>query len=343
MTAARRTWRTVDGVRVEGTWRPVFATSGDHHFLTELFVYADGVITCQSKDLGLTGLAAALESGSIAIAPPPGAEVTIHHLAAWKSGETHAAVTPAQLLADIADDIERLNGRPDARDRCTAAAHAWAADPGEERRLALREAFLAVPEHRRRYFGARLWSYLAAITPAGEEAEFDGFRALITDERRERARTSFAEQAAGYRAWQQNQPADGPREPATPPIGTGEPATMALQLDHPAPIHYRGREYATVAHAYWALSTGDPDAHDRIAGAEDGLDAQRIARTAPPRPGWPEVRLAIMAELLRAKYATYPALADLLRDTGDARIIHHGLEGASGPRRAPTGSAASTS
>ncbi|HEY1179007.1 MAG TPA: hypothetical protein VGF17_22870, partial [Phytomonospora sp.] len=220
MISGVRTWRTVDGVRVEGAARPVFAGGGGAHHLTELVVYADGLITCESRRLDLDGLAAELESGRIAIAPPEGSRVSIHHLATWKSGETHAIVTPAGLLADIADEIEALNGRPGSRDRCTAAAHDWAADPGEENRLALRRAFLAVPEHHRRYFGARLWSYLAAMTPAGEHAEFDGMRALITEERREKARATFAAQAAGHRSRQEDRPADGPAEPVHPPTGT---------------------------------------------------------------------------------------------------------------------------
>ncbi|GIG71371.1 NADAR family protein [Phytomonospora endophytica] len=328
MTSDKRTWRTVDGVRIEGTRRPVFVDNGGAHLLTDLTIYADGVIDCQSAHLDLDGLAAALESGRVAIAPPPGSTVSIHHLATWTCGETRAVVTPATLLAEIADEIDRLNGRPGSRERCEAAAHAWAADPGEAERLALREAFLAVPEHRRRYFGARLWHYLSAITPVGEEAECDGTRSLITGERRDKARKSFAEQAAGHRASQRDTPADGPREPASAPIGTGEAATWALQIDHPAPIHYRGRDYRSVAHAYWALSTPDPAAHDRIAAAEKGYDAHRLAKHAPLRPGWPEARLAVMAELLRAKFNTHPALAEILRATGDARIVHHGLEGA---------------
>lgn len=327
MTADRRTWRTVDGARIEGTWRPVFVGQGDGHAVTELFVYADGVIKCGHRELALDGLAAELAAGAIVIAPPQGSRASIHHLASWECGETHAAVTPEMLLGDVADEIDRLNGRPDSRDRCTASAHEWAADPSEEKRLALHAALLAVPAHKRRYFGARLWHYLSAVTPAGEEAEFDGHRELITDERREGAREHFLAQAAGYRAAREHRPADGPEQPASPPLGTGEPTTWALQIDHPAPVHYRGRTYASVAHAYWALSAGDPAAHDRIAAASTGFDAHALAREAPLRPGWPEARLAIMAELLRAKFYAHPALAHVLRSTGDARIVHHGLEG----------------
>ena len=327
MSEGRRTWRTVDGVRIEGTWTPVFIGGGGGHTVADLFIYADGVIRHGSRDLDLDGLAAELAAGTVAIAPPQGAKVSIHHLAVWECGEAHAVVSPEMLLGDVADEIDRLNDRPGSRDRCTAAAHEWAADPSEEKRLALHEAYLAVPEHKRRYFGARHWHYLSAVTPAGEEAEFDGFRSLITDERRENARKYFAGQAAGYQAWREHEPADGPKRPASPTVGTGEVATRVLQIDHPAPIHYRGRDYASAAHAYWALSTNDPAAQNRIAAAETGFDAHRLAREAPLRPGWPEARLAIMAELLRAKFHAHPALADVLRSTGDARIVHHGLEG----------------
>jgi hypothetical protein len=50
-TSPKRFWdRTYrlgdDGERIEGTWRPAFIKNGDTYFLTDLKIYADGLIDC---------------------------------------------------------------------------------------------------------------------------------------------------------------------------------------------------------------------------------------------------------------------------------------------------------
>lgn len=45
MIGERITYRTADGIRVPGTWRHAFIRNGDH-YLTDLCVYADGLIDC---------------------------------------------------------------------------------------------------------------------------------------------------------------------------------------------------------------------------------------------------------------------------------------------------------
>src|SRR6185312_4909626 len=72
----------------------------------------------------------------------------------------------------------------------------------------------------------------------------------------------------------------------------------------------------------WALSTSDPEWHDRIAAAARSFDAADLAVQAPRRAGWPAARLAVMATLLRAKYTQHPYLARTLLGTGDARIMY---------------------
>jgi predicted NAD-dependent protein-ADP-ribosyltransferase YbiA (DUF1768 family) len=84
----------------------------------------------------------------------------------------------------------------------------------------------------------------------------------------------------------------------------------------------------TVIHAYWALSTTDPQIRDQIAQAARAYDAQKLAEPAPRRLNWPAARLAVMAALLRAKYTQHSQLAQTLLDTGDARIIYTDLDSA---------------
>ncbi|GID91877.1 NADAR family protein [Amorphoplanes digitatis] len=107
------------------------------------------------------------------------------------------------------------------------------------------------------------------------------------------------------------------------PAGWPEPPGIdVLQIDYPAPVVHGAREYPTVMHAYWALSTGDPAWHDRIAAAERGIDAPALAERAPRRGDWPAVRLGVMAALLRDKFDLHPAMARRLRETGDARLLY---------------------
>ncbi|GAP51704.1 putative uncharacterized protein [Streptomyces azureus] len=62
----------------------------------------------------------------------------------------------------------------------------------------------------------------------------------------------------------------GPRHRSPPPAihlheshsrePSDDPGTKALRDDFPAPVPAAGVTYPSVAHAYWALSTTDPDA-----------------------------------------------------------------------------------
>ncbi|MEU3828964.1 hypothetical protein AB0F36_27125 [Streptomyces sp. NPDC029080] len=44
MIGNRVTHRTADGVRIPGTWRHAFICNGGSYFLTDLFIYADGLL-----------------------------------------------------------------------------------------------------------------------------------------------------------------------------------------------------------------------------------------------------------------------------------------------------------
>ncbi|HEY2793086.1 MAG TPA: hypothetical protein VGJ28_12040 [Micromonosporaceae bacterium] len=85
MASNRRTYRDVNGVRVEGTWRPVFIRNGSTYFLTDLLIYADGVIDCwEATDLA--GLAEKLRTGSVAISVEDNGYASAHALASWRFG-----------------------------------------------------------------------------------------------------------------------------------------------------------------------------------------------------------------------------------------------------------------
>ena len=54
---------------------------------------------------------------------------------------------------EIAENVSRAAGEPDAHDRCIEAYHEYLVEPGDRTRENLRKAYEAVPEHERIYLG----------------------------------------------------------------------------------------------------------------------------------------------------------------------------------------------
>lgn len=48
VSRSRRTYRVVDGQQMPGTWRPIFIHNVNY-YLTELYIYADGVDGCKKR------------------------------------------------------------------------------------------------------------------------------------------------------------------------------------------------------------------------------------------------------------------------------------------------------
>jgi hypothetical protein len=63
------------------------------------------------------------------------------------------ATDPHDLLAEVHDMIEALNGRPDSLKRCRKTFDEYLAAPTESSRRALQEAYEQVPDHNRSYLG----------------------------------------------------------------------------------------------------------------------------------------------------------------------------------------------
>ena len=335
----RRTFR--DGVRVAGVWRPVFTRFGDAYVLSDLIIYADGAIDCGAVGLtDLDGLREELRCGRVATELEDGALVHAYLVGTWRFAEPHAGADADMLIGEVIDEIDRLNDRPDSVERCQQALMSYLDDPTEENRLALLDHYEAVPHHLRQYVVSNQESLWTLMTEpgdpltgwSGEQIITQELHAQALDELRQHVRTLHLSSAE----WHARMQADGPEHPQAPtltiqptdyPGGWPDIAGVeALRNDYPATITMGSQNYPTVSHAYWALSTSDPDAHDRIAAAPDDLDAVKLAGQAPHRPDWPEVRLAVMATLLRVKFIQHPLLALVLLATRDARIIYNGPE-----------------
>ncbi|GIE34632.1 hypothetical protein Ait01nite_076770 [Actinoplanes italicus] len=331
MTRSRRAYRDADGRQVDGTWRHVFVRNGDNYYLADLVVYADGAIDTGTGGLtDLRGLAQLLSSGRVATSLQDGAWASAHHVARWRFAEATSAMDAEMLLAEVADEIDRLNDRPDSTGRCMEAVRAYLADSTEENRLRVREGYLAIPGHLRVYalgdMDNRDWPLKVLATAIGDLVEDHYDDEIATAEMHAEAVAYFRDMETHRVQAITRIPADGPDHPETASltIYTGRqdhPENGVLQNGYPASITVDGRTYPTVTHAYWALSTGDPAWHDRIAAAADTYDVVELAEQAPRRPGWPAARLAVMTRLMRAKFEQHPDMARTLLATGDARIL----------------------
>lgn len=331
-----RIYRTEDGQRIDGVARPIFIHNFSYH-LTDLLVFADGAIHCWEW-VDLDGLRGKLDSGWVVTEVPEGGEISAFELGRWKAAEPIFGLTPEMLLGEVADDIERLNDRPDSTDRCLAELDRYLESREEADRLALRAAYLAIPEHKRQYSLGdmdnkdRPLVYLC--TDIGEPPVGGWFQddEPVTEAKRDRALRYFTDRDRAIAEYEVKRPADDPEGPAAGTIHLGgrvypkgwpeDAGIYVLQIDHPSPIEIGSVVYPSVKHAYWAMSTAEPDVREQIRTTENPFVGQKLAEEASRIENWPQARTAVMAGLLRAKFAQYPELAEILIETGDAPISY---------------------
>lgn len=88
---------------------------------------------------------------------------------------------------------------------------------------------------------------------------------------------------------------------------------------HPVRVQYAGAIYPTVENAYQAAKMGDPGARAPMTACPPAV-ARRLGRTFFIRNDWEDIRLAVMEQLLRQKFAE-PALRKRLYRTRGRRLI----------------------
>ena len=327
--------REAEGERVEGVTRPVFIRNGKDYYLTDLEIYADGSIFCWEW-VDLAGLKAKLASGWVATSFEAGARASAHHLASWRFDEPQSWMKPQWLLGEVADEIDKLNGRPDSTGRCLLALDRYLQSRSEEDRAALSAAYEAIPEHLRHYalgdMDSKDWPLRVLVAGVGGQVEtyYEPGHELVTEEMHQRALGYFADRQQERVKWEQRTYADGPESAASPTVHLNQviypkgwpddPGVLALRNEYPAAITVDQVTYPTVVHAYWALAVADPAMAEQICAASRPYDAEKLAEQAAIRQDWPSVRIAAMARLLRAKFVQHPHLAEILLATGDGRI-----------------------
>lgn len=83
----------------------------------------------------------------------------------------------------------------------------------------------------------------------------------------------------------------------------------------------RGQLVQTVEHAFQAAKTLNVDEQAAILAATTPGEAKRLGRRATMRPDWDTLRLRVMAELLRLKFAEGTPLATKLLETRYAELV----------------------
>ncbi len=109
-------------------------------------------------------------------------------------------------------------------------------------------------------------------------------------------------------------------DPEHPVIDSFDGEWSFLSNFHPSEVHFDGDLYPTVEHAFQAAKTTDPTERAAIRAATTPGRAKRAGRRVALRPGWDDMRIDVMAGLLREKFSD-PTLAAALDATGDAELI----------------------
>lgn len=89
----------------------------------------------------------------------------------------------------------------------------------------------------------------------------------------------------------------------------------------PAAVFLDGLYYPTVEHAYQAAKTLDASKRAEISCVKSPGIAKRIGRTLAVRDGWGELKLTVMRNLLRQKFARDTVLCGLLLATGSEELV----------------------
>ncbi|MFE2115816.1 NADAR family protein [Streptomyces microflavus] len=338
MIGRRITYRTADGVRIPGTWRHAFIRNGSY-FLTDLFIYADGLIDCWGL-VTLEEFEEKLRTGWVATTLPDGAEASAHNLARWKFTDAQSWLTPELVLAEVRDTIDQLNHRPDSTGRCLAAVDVFLTDRTEENRAAARTAFLAIPTSQRRYalgdMDSKDWPLRVLVAGPGGRTYLPN-DPPVSQESYNRAIEYFEERARWNTEHDSRVAADEPSTPYAPAVQlhhsypnkpVTDPGHRGLRNDYPAPITIEDVVYPSVAHAYWALSVTQPEVRSAIAAAGTAAAAGDLAAKTARREGWDHIRLVVMTSLLRAKYDQHPELAGILLATGNSTLVYDDLNSA---------------
>ena len=140
----------MDGeIEVAGTYLHAFIHNGDVYFLSEIEIYADGQIDCWDL-VDFETFKQKVRAGWVVTRIPEGAHVDMLGVGSFVAAEVLSFVEPEEFIKEVAEEIEELNGRPTAAERCREAFRAYQKEPTEAVKERLKQEYEAVPVHLRR-------------------------------------------------------------------------------------------------------------------------------------------------------------------------------------------------
>jgi ribA/ribD-fused uncharacterized protein len=86
-------------------------------------------------------------------------------------------------------------------------------------------------------------------------------------------------------------------------------------------VEFEGAIYPTVEHAFAAAKTLDPAERELIRLASRPGEAKRLGRQVALRPGWDDLRVEVVRDLLARKFAPGSELSARLLATGNAQLV----------------------
>jgi len=90
---------------------------------------------------------------------------------------------------------------------------------------------------------------------------------------------------------------------------------------HPSLVILDGMTYPTVEHAYQAAKCSDPEYRQRMVTIGQPSAARRLGQQCPLRADWEAVKVDVMFDLIRQKFAVGTPLANQLLATKDIGLI----------------------
>lgn len=93
----------------------------------------------------------------------------------------------------------------------------------------------------------------------------------------------------------------------------------------PYPVRMDGKLWPTSEHYFQAQKFDDAEQQEKIRQTESPMIAARMGRDRkkPLRRDWESAKVAIMREVVRAKFSQHDDIRQILLSTGDAIIVEH--------------------
>ncbi len=93
----------------------------------------------------------------------------------------------------------------------------------------------------------------------------------------------------------------------------------------PYPVRMGAKRWPTAEHYFQAQKFEEAEHQETIRKTKSPMIAARMGRDRkkPLRRDWESVKVAIMREVVRAKFSQHEDIRQILLSTGDARIVEH--------------------